>query len=969
MSHIENILINKNTTLSFFDNKLGNDIVLTQKNVSKYFSYVYVLVKKNDIPIESEFYNWQVPKELFDQVNSNLMIVRVSVKILKNNYHFNNMIMLTKKQLSQYNIFNYNLDNNNIIVPILNISYRNLLNYLEQYESTNTLENIYNLKIINNYFNIDIFNYMANEQIEQMINNLDDSIYWTRKYNCSINNTLVFHKRKITFQLQRLTDKNIASIIKRYFNKRLTNNNEDENYLHELNNKTSTGQSKKKYVKTKPYKPTSNNDDESKSNNYNDGESKSNNYNDGESKSNNYDGESKSNIYESETKTNNHDQPPVIIHEDNSESEDDTKCDMNYLQNRPNYISQYKIGPKSELNNDNIFELFLTLSEKQRFLLFSNLLISKKNCHLVINNIKILKLMKALIKKYALLFRYLISYAWICFYSEESIKQHNIKTNDRFIFDINTIAELPRFPFEHINPKHNPYMPLLVADSELCPSKNLCGLPDYYNTKVTFQSTSSLIQVSTCSDICNLEEFKKLMNIFCTGDPDNDLFENFDFAKYKVAISGSVITACLQKNHPLMLKFQNYNEKNKTLQENNKIKEYFNEYYAKSDIDVMFMVQNDFEFIDNVKCLYEQILLNVCKFNSSFVEPAHVKLILNKVSYLFVSEKFINEHIHIDEQIAVPNKLTYIINNINEEFVLNLFKPHYEKMKTVKYNEIIKHLSEEEIDKLIAGYPDIFNFDEDIFRIYINKKSNNYSNKTEFKEDMSTISLNKNDIDLEFTYKYKIVSPYLNRPLEIFPTKKDDFMSLVAGFHLPCVRGYYDGSNVYLTPSCISAHMTFMNLDYRYVSGTKDHLDIINKNRMRGFGTWLNTPERKLTEIYLNKVPFWHNLYSDAKYFGTININHKLYSPRLYNEGDFTECMFVEMTNRYNKNIKLHSIPVNHSNNRETETRNIKQEIIDIHNAINIKNIDYNDFVAIDPTGCVKPVQKWIIEATWSFTN
>ena len=42
------------------------------------------------------------------------------------------------------------------------------------------------------------------------------------------------------------------------------------------------------------------------------------------------------------------------------------------------------------------------------------------------------------IKKHAPLFRYLISYAWIKFYFEECIKKSFVRTEDDFIFDINT---------------------------------------------------------------------------------------------------------------------------------------------------------------------------------------------------------------------------------------------------------------------------------------------------------------------------------------------------------------------------------------------------------------------------------------------------------------------------------------------------------------------------------------------------
>ena len=52
-----------------------------------------------------------------------------------------------------------------------------------------------------------------------------------------------------------------------------------------------------------------------------------------------------------------------------------------------------------------------------------------------------------------------------------------------------------------------------------------------------------------------------------------------------------------------------------------------------------------------------------------------------------------------------------------------------------------------------------------------------------------------------------------------------------------------------------------INLDYKYFSGSKDPIDIINKYRMRGFGTLLNEKEKiKLIE-YSKNVQQWADFY------------------------------------------------------------------------------------------------------------
>ena len=190
---------------------------------------------------------------------------------------------------------------------------------------------------------------------------------------------------------------------------------------------------------------------------------------------------------------------------------------------------------------------------------------------------------------------------------------------------------------------------------------------------------------------------------------------------------------------------------------------------------------------------------------------------------------------------------------------------------------------------------------------------------------------------------------------------------MVARFHLPCVRAYYNGSNVYMTPSCISAHLTFMNLDYKYITGSKDPIDIKNKNRMRGFGTWLNSNEKKIITKYSREVNFWNNLYTiDAKaseesaaksIFGTLSLNHKLFRPRLYNMDSYIDTMYVETTNRYNDS----DLPKQYPNTN----LGITVEIIKRFNSVEFKELNFDNFVSIDKDGYIVPLKKWIISTVW----
>jgi hypothetical protein len=216
-------------------------------------------------------------------------------------------------------------------------------------------------------------------------------------------------------------------------------------------------------------------------------------------------------------------------------------------------------------------------------------------------------------------------------------------------------------------------------------------------------------------------------------------------------------------------------------------------------------------------------------------------------------------------------------------------------------------------------------------------------------------------------YKYRITSPYFNHPLEIFKIHGASQIGAVAQFHLPCVRALYNGNNVYLTPSCISAHMTYMNIDYKYFAGSKDPIEIINKNRMRGFGTWLNESEIKDFLKYSFQVPFWNNLYGGnpntklgiTSSMGCLPLSHKIFHPRMINADEYYDAPPVSLENGYNDSFKGEEIFT-----IEDFIKEIKSKQKD-----NFEYVGMEHFVTVDSNGYIKPLQKWIIEAYYNYTE
>jgi hypothetical protein len=466
-------------------------------------------------------------------------------------------------------------------------------------------------------------------------------------------------------------------------------------------------------------------------------------------------------------------------------------------------------------------------------------------------------------------------------------------------------------------------MPILVDDTLLKSKQNIGGIPDFIN------------KPNNNNNICNLDEFKERINIFCTHNPNYDIFEFVEWEKDKIALCGSIMAACLQKYHPLMELFDNIKNNNE------KLSRFYNEYYGLADIDIMFLSNNDFEYMSIVQKFYNQIVVNICRFYPTYAEPNHIKLISDKIAYLFIDNdtclKLFNNSY---ETIAEVKK------TIEEPETKKFFEPLFiialEKIKKERLNKF----TNEELLELRIKYPDYFDFDNIPFRIRFTKSKLNTNN-------------------LIINYKYKIKSPYINHILELFPVKYNDFFCTIQSFHLPCVRSYYDGNNVYMTPSCISAHLTYMNIDYKYFAGSRDPIDIINKYRMRGFGTWLNENEKKILLKYSKHNIFWNNLYNISdnnttnKIEGFLSLNHNLYHPRIYNLDYYHEACPIDWTESYNTNNKskqIETIPEFYSELSNRYKNSNKFNFLD-----NMKAIGIN--------GSIKKLQKWVIEGCWNIVQ
>jgi hypothetical protein len=625
----------------------------------------------------------------------------------------------------------------------------------------------------------------------------------------------------------------------------------------------------------------------------------------------------------------------IIIEKINNTVTDENNY-LNYLYRKDVYVdaasSINKKGYKLYRITDNALDDIMTIetfnnfikeninmTDEEFYYLVMNLLSSKELCHYIINNEYMLRslLINNFYGKYYYIFKYYLSYAWLTFYLEESIKKRNVKVNDRFIFNIETACLLPDTPFQsdtknNIELHTSAYLPLLISEKILNISENILSvIPKRYGNNLNY-------------GVCNMKAFEYRQQLFISGDEKINLLNNLNWKN--IVISGSIIACCLPKFNPLMLKLMKQDDIiNNTIH----FLKYINEYYKDADIDMICNLDG-VEFIDKAYEVTETIKNNIeLNYEVSNNIPILIKPVISAL--IIINEDFIKNNL-VNENLT----LSEILLDTNANRIKELIYPFYLKHKYNKNKEFFDDINNKKYIKDLK-YSVLFDLVsiKDLNICYNNNAKNNNI---------------KNLFILKDNVKYKLSSKFLPHSIELFKINNEDFFSIVSSFHLPIVRAYYDGYTVKMTPSCISACMTMINLDYKYFSGAKDPIEIINKYLIRGFSTILNDKE-KIKFIEYNKViEKWKNVFkigkSVKKLFGFKTIYNNIFE--------------------YSKNVYNIDKPINYLG-ITPKIPDIDQSLIytleKLYNFSETKYmLDMNEFKCINEYGYINPMKHYLID-------
>ncbi len=605
-----------------------------------------------------------------------------------------------------------------------------------------------------------------------------------------------------------------------------------------------------------------------------------------------------------------------------------------------NIKSNYYIPKVSNMSNQEIVELYKQIpSDYLKYSFVCNMIVSRRHCHLILNNKEMLEMIAPMISKYETVFKYLIGYAWVCFRNEETIMKTKIKDDERFIFDIDTASKLPVFPFTFKDINLNPYAAVLLDKELINMEKNCMALNMIKNYKKYY-------------GVCDSQEFIRRLKLFVNSNNQMGVLDCIDWNH--CVISGSVMTACGMKCNPLLDMCKANPDTEITDAD---INLFFLNYYSGSDVDLICNHTSIYDFIECVNKFINDITTKYGK--APTVENVHTGTIIlsdeiigyemdgikkalgeNSIDIEFVKKNFSNQMIknYFYDKYYVPWK-----NDILSKNTTNIGKYTYDEyLKPIPREEFrIYSLSYEidEMDNTVQDYEKYF-YIKDIF--------------TE-----STEQSNKLVAKLSESIRFKVSSNHF-KTFEIFKARDENFFSIVSRFHMGFVRAYFNGTTVKCLPSYITSMMLQLSTDYKYFASIRDPVEIVNKYRSRGFGIILNDHE-KVHMVYYNgfkpkngKENKWIDVYninmknkqSIESMFGPRKSSDELFKPGKYFNGLPGDIFQV----------------VNH------ETLSTVQDIKNCYRD-NDKILPYFDLKTVNDKGFINPLDKYIIKMGWIKMN
>jgi hypothetical protein len=619
----------------------------------------------------------------------------------------------------------------------------------------------------------------------------------------------------------------------------------------------------------------------------------------------------------------------------------DTMCDLikNHISGASTDKKIYFTVCKPELRTipkSDVKTLLLSHSvpSREKHHLISNLLVSKQYADYVLGDPEILDEMSSLMRSCKPFYKYIIGYAWVGFYLEESIKKTRTLKTSRYVFNLETACRLPVYPFCSKQPHLNPYFSHQISREG--------DLVDIYDVNIWGVKNHFARQ----HGIVTPTEFNRRLKIFAgkCATSDVSIFDGIDWSN--CAITGSTMAAILPHFNPLMLNFWHAKSK---LPFKCEIPTYvldlfFSNYYSGADVDIACNHDSILQYIDHVVAV-KQHLCSVLNVADSEITISPHKSVAVNISALDLKAACESRELDISYDDVINRKGDLDVKLFFYELYLE------EKKQVNKENlRILKTLrgskTNDPVYFEVVNYAPISNFTlvisaEPLTEIAKSKEPENNDGLVTNWLSFGEAHGNNPIFKFSETLKYRIHSKHMKHDVELFRIAEPDFFSCVARFHIPAVRSYFDGKTCYMLPSAITAYMTLTNIDFKYFVGAYDPICILDKYRSRGYGTILNKEEMK---HYLSYV--WENTYLMQKYgIATATDLKNILAPLSRSSSYYMpKSGYIDHVDVMPNNVSLLEYLI------QRQPKYPQQ---------------FHDMTTIDQNGNLKPFPRWLIETAY----
>ena len=193
--------------------------VISKDTLYKEFNKIYLVCLKDDIKYEDYFHQQLITEEQLEFINKSVTIIPVPFNILTD-VMFNYLTIISASLFNTFKVKDkYNTicsaNDDVLLCCLFRFKYNNINRYLNQFDGLISFLDLYNILLLNEYFNQTNQKYTIKNHQIQIINNIEESNYWTVYNNCKLNYTVKFKTNSFNLTINdKLKDKKVENVIK-----------------------------------------------------------------------------------------------------------------------------------------------------------------------------------------------------------------------------------------------------------------------------------------------------------------------------------------------------------------------------------------------------------------------------------------------------------------------------------------------------------------------------------------------------------------------------------------------------------------------------------------------------------------------------------------------------------------------------------------------------------------------------------